>query len=483
MPFSHHTASRGSESRRTRWRTAYARWALLLGASLVALTSSAAAQSGLDDLNTAIARLAEEVMPSVVQIESGGFVPATNAGANSAVSLQATTGTGVIVDADGLIVTNAHVVAGAAQVHVRLGAFDGRPGRSIVQPRGRRLPAVVLGVDRETDLALLRIDATGLPPLELADSEQTRQGQLVLAFGSPYGFDSSVTMGIISSVARQLQPDDRVIYIQTDAPINPGNSGGPLVDVNGRVMGINTMNVSPSGTSTGLGFAVPSNIVRSVVAQLREHGVFVRGEIGVDARTITPELAAGLELARTDGVVIQDVLPRGPASNAGLRIGDIVLSLNDKPMENARQFAVNLYTAASGEIVQLEILRGEATSTYFVRVAVRPGQPQSVARFVDRQQRLIPRLGILAIAIDDAVSDLLPVLRIPNGILVTNVALSAGAPQGLFLPGDVIHAVNGQSPGSVDELESALTRIRRGESVVLQIERAGRLSFVVAELF
>ena len=211
--------------------------------------------------------------------------------------------------------------------------------------------------------------------------------------------------------------------------------------------------------------------------------MFVRGEIGVDARTITPELATGLQLARTDGVVIQDVLPRGPASIVGLRIGDIVLSLNDKPMENARQFAVNLYTAASGDIVRLEVLRGGVTSTYFVRVAVRPGQPQSVARFVDRQQRLIPRLGILSIAIDDALSNLLPVLRIPNGILVTDATLSAGAPRGLFLPRDVIHAINGQSLSSVEELESALTRITRGESVVLQIERDGRLSFVVAELF
>ena len=483
MPFRHLMTSRGSERPPTGWRTRCARWTLLLGASLVALTSSAAAQAGLDELNTAIARLAEAVLPSVVQIEGGGFVPMTGAGADAPVSLQATSGTGVIVDADGLVVTNAHVVAGAAQVHVQLGAFDGRPGRSIVQRRGRRLPAVVVGIDRETDLALLRIDATGLPFLELADSEQARQGQLVLAFGSPFGLDSSVTMGIISSVARQLQPDDPVIYIQTDAPINPGNSGGPLVDVNGRVVGINTMNVSPSGTSAGLGFAVPSNIVRSVVAQLREHGVFVRGNIGVDTRTITPGLAAGLQLARTDGVLIQDVLPGGPASNVGLRIGDIVLSLNGKPMENARQFAVNLYTVASGEIVQLEVLRGEATSTYFVRVAVRPGQPQSIARFVNRQQRLIPRLGILAIAIDDAVGDLLPVLRIPSGILVTNVALSAGAPQGLFLPGDVIHSINGQSPSSVEELENALMRIMRGESVVLQIERTGRLSFVVAELF
>ena len=479
----HLTASRRSEHPPTGWRARCTRWALLLGSSLIALTSGAAAQGGLDELNAAIARLAEEVLPSVVQIESRGFAPETEADADSAVSLRATSGSGVIVDADGLIVTNAHVVAGAAQIHVQLDASDGRPGRSIVQSRGRRLPAVVLGVDRETDLALLRIDATGLSPLELADSEQTRQGQLVLAFGSPYGFDSSVSMGIISSVARQLRADDRMIYIQTDAPINPGNSGGPLVDINGRVVGINTMNVSPSGQSAGLGFAVPSNIVRSVVAQLREHGVFVRGEIGVDARTITPELATGLQLARTDGVVIQDVVPRGPASTVGLRIGDIVLSLNDKPMENARQFAVNLYTAASGDIVRLQVLRGGVTSMYFVRVAVRPGQPQSVARFVDRQQQLIPRLGILGIAIDDALTNLLPVLRIPNGILVTDATLSAGAPRGLFLPSDVIHAINGQSLSSVEELERVLMPIMRGESVVLQVERAGRLAFVVAELF
>ena len=269
-------------------------------------------QDSLEELNTSIARLAEKVTPGVVQIQSNSFEPAGRAGDPGAVAIQSSTGSGVILSSDGLIVTNAHVVSGATRVHVQLVLFDGPPGQSVVRPRGRRLPAEVIGIDLETDLALLKVEASELPALELADSEQLRQGQIVLALGSPLGLENSVSMGIVSSAARQLEPDDRMIYIQTDAPINPGNSGGPLVNVEGKVVGINTMIFSQSGGNNGIGFAVPSNIVRSVVEQLRENGVFTRGQIGVEAQTITPELAVGLGLSRDYGVILSDVFRGEP---------------------------------------------------------------------------------------------------------------------------------------------------------------------------
>ena len=459
---------------------------VVLSALLVCMGSVPAESRGQDalrELNASIARLAESVTPGVVQVQSNSYEPAGRVGDPRAVAIQSNTGSGVILSSDGLIVTNAHVVSGARRVQVQLAFLDGPPGQSVVRPRGRRLPAEVIGIDLETDLALLKADARDLPVLALADSEQLRQGQLVLAFGSPLGLENSVSMGVVSSVARQLEPDDRMIYIQTDAPINPGNSGGPLVDVEGKVVGINTMIFSQSGGSNGLGFAVPSNIVRSVVGQLRENGVFTRGEIGVEAQTVTPELAAGLGINREYGVILSDVFPGGPAYEVDLRIGDIVLSLNGKTMENARQFLVNLYGLVPNGVVRLELLRGDEQISKSVTVRVQPDEPERVARLFDKQQRLVPRLGILGVAVADGVREFIPVLRRPDGILVTNLASAAGAPRGLFLPGDVIYSINSQILRSMGDLEATLAEYDAGDSAVLQVERRGRLSYIVVQLY
>ena len=190
-----------------------------------------------------------------------------------------------------------------------------------------------------------------------------KPGQIVMAFGSPLGLNASVTMGVVSAVARQLEPEDPMIYVQTDAPINPGNSGGPLVDADGRVVGINTLIYSQSGGHEGIGFAAPSNIVRNVFDQIRKTGRVRRGEIGVITQTITPLIAEGLGLSQDWGVVDSDVDPNGPGGRAGLQAGDIVLALDGKPMENGRQFQVNFYTRGVGAPVTLEILRGEARVT------------------------------------------------------------------------------------------------------------------------
>ena len=254
-------------------------------------------------------------------------------------SQQRGSGSGVIVDPSGYIVTNAHVVANATRVQVELTVPQEVTAsrRSILPPSGRLVGAQVVGIDAETDLAVLKVQVgRPLPSLELGDSDALKPGQLVMAFGSPLGLANSVSLGVVSAVARQVRPDHPMIYVQTDASINPGNSGGPLVDVRGQVVGISTFIISQSGGSDGIGFAAPSNIVRSVYDQIREQGQVIRGEIGVRAQTITPELAGALGLAQDWGVVLADVHPGGPADVAGFRIGDIVLSLDGKVMENAR---------------------------------------------------------------------------------------------------------------------------------------------------
>ena len=274
---------------------------VILFASVVAAGGRTPSRSAVSvrGLNETLVGIADELTPAVVMVATAGYqrVAYDPAGA-AAFGLRQGSGSGVIVSQDGYIVTNAHVVAGTTRIQVQLSSNGAQSGGSIVRPPGRVLRARLVGIDGETDLALLKVDAEHLPFLPLADSDAVRQGHLVVAIGSPVGLVSSVTMGVVSAVARQLQPDDRVVYLQTDAPINPGNSGGALVDLDGNLIGINTMILSQTGGGQGLGFAVPSNIVRFVVDQMRRTGFVLRGEIGVEAQTLTAGLAAALGLSR-----------------------------------------------------------------------------------------------------------------------------------------------------------------------------------------
>src|SRR5215203_601946 len=274
------------------------------------------AAAGVADLrlvSRTLEALSNQVAPAVVQVFAVGYEPPSDAAEErSLLAQQRSTGSGVILDPDGYIVTNAHVVQGAYRVQVQLAAPRRGTSRSIVGPRPRIVGAQVVAIDEETDLSVLKVDEHALPFLQLADSDSVRPGQLVLAFGSPLGLDSSVTLGVVSAVARQLTPEDPMIYIQTDAPINPGNSGGALVDTEGRLVGISTLIYSQSGGNEGIGFAAPSNIVRNIFEQIRKTGRVRRGEIGVSAQTITATLAEALSLADDAGVIVADVEEGSP---------------------------------------------------------------------------------------------------------------------------------------------------------------------------
>jgi serine protease Do len=338
-----------------------------------------------------------------------------------------------------------------------------------------------VGLDRETDIAVLKIEAKGLPFLRFGDSEQIRQGNLVFAFGSPFGLENSVTMGVVSSVARQVQPDDSMIYIQTDATINPGNSGGPLVDAEGRIVGVNTFIVSQASAGNSVGFAVPSNLAKTAYEQIRQNGRVRRGQIGVQLQTITPRLAQALGLEREWGVIIADVVPKSAAETAGLQIRDIVLSMNGKPMENARQFGVNIYQNA-GKTISVDVLRGTEKRTIEIAVLERPKDPDRILSHATSEKNLVPRLGILAVELNEQVTPLLPSLRKLSGVVVAGVVAEIGSQPDSFIPGDVIYAVNNTAVRSMDEFKAAVDSLKAGQPVAIQVERLGQLQFLIFDI-
>jgi serine protease Do len=439
----------------------------------------------LSDLSDASEALVDAVTPAVVQIVATGYAPAPvdprEPRDEAEIARRQAGGSGFIVDPAGYIVTNAHVVEGAEEVRVVLAsAVDADPGlRSIVRPRGRELAAEVVGVDRETDLAVLRIAERNLPALPFGDSDRLRRGEIVFAFGSPLGLEESVTMGVVSALGRQRGPEDPMVFVQTDAPINPGNSGGPLIDTAGAVMGVNTFILSQSGGSEGLGFAVPSNIARTVFEQIRKTGRVQRGKIGVHPQTLTPRLARALGLSADGGVVLADVEPGGPADSAGLQIGDVVLTLDGKPMENGRQLGVNLYRHSAGDIVEMEILRDGKRRKEFVAVQLREDGEERFDRLVSPEKNLVPELGIFAVEIEKDVEQMLPPLRKSGGLVVAGRAGAAPLAELPLAPGDVIFEVDGAPVSDLAGLRAALAKV--GDVGLLQIQRGTVLSFVAFE--
>jgi serine protease Do len=443
---------------------------------------SAAAAKTADndaDLSKAFESTTRLVAPAVVEIFSTSYAPGDGVVPRSAdlVSKQRASGSGVIVDPNGYIITNAHVVRGAQRLRVELSTLDS--GRSILSTRTRSVTAQVTGIDVETDLAVLKIEESQLPTMTFGDSDQLSAGQLVLAFGSPLGLQNSVSLGVISAVARQLEPESPMIYVQTDASINPGSSGGPLVDVRGRLVGINTLIASRAGGNDGLGFAVPSNIVRTVYEQIRKFGRVRRGDIGIRAQTVTQELASGLALSREYGVVLADVIPGSPAATAGLRTGDLVVSLDGKAMENGRQLQVNLYRRLIGDVVNLEILRDGQTLQVPVAMTERDDPFSSLSEAADPRENLVPRLGILAVTLDRRIAQMLPAVRVQSGVVVaSSVAGGIDAREGGLAVGDIVYAVNRKPVASVADLRTAVDAFKPGDPVVLHLERKGELLFL-----
>ena len=439
----------------------------------------------LVQLNSALESLAAKVSPAVVQILVTGFGPAReeNKSETALIVRQHAVGSGVVVDSSGYIMTNAHVVEGAQQIRVALPLTGGDSSGLVPVGKRRIVDARLIGLHKETDLALLKIDETGLPTLPLFSQQRPRVGQLVFAIGSPEGLQNSVTMGVVSALARQPDPSKAMTYIQTDAPINPGNSGGPLVDMNGAVVGINTFILSEGGGSEGLGFAIPARVVDFVYQSLKRHGHVHRVEIGAVAQDITPTLADGLKLPQRWGVVVVDVKPDGPAASAGLQIQDIILSADDRRIETLPALTSALYLHRIDQVVKMEILRGDQKKTLYIPAVEHRDQMDQLLDAVNPENSLVPKLGILAIDISGEIgTKLSSVLRIPSGVVVVGRAADLITPDTGLQAGDVIHQLNTTPIDSLATLRTAIGSLKVGDPVVLQVERDDGLTYVSFEM-
>jgi Do/DeqQ family serine protease len=342
---------------------------------------SAASDANTVPLNGSFAPVVKKAVPSIVNISSSRVVrsqelfPFLNDpilrqffGAVPREQRQHSLGSGVVVSPDGYILTNNHVVEGASDIEVSFGDQDQSPVR-------------VVGTDPQTDLAVVKLDRQGLTPLPLADSSKVEVGDIALAIGDPFGIGRTVTMGIISATGRgNLGIEGEEDFLQTDAAINPGNSGGALINTRGELIGVNTAILSPTGGNLGIGFAVPSNMARSVMEQIAKSGKVVRGYLGVVVQSITPDLAKEFGVANRNGALISEVESGSPAEKSRVRRGDIVLELNGKPLKDPRELQLTVSKMAPGTTINLTILRDGKQQQVAVTLGEEPAQEKTSER-------------------------------------------------------------------------------------------------------
>jgi len=459
--------------------------AVVLGVG--ALKKASAQQSQLPtpaDLSRTFINVAKQVKPAVVNIDvvektkqsamrlPEGFpqIPGLTDGPPRR---QQGTGSGVIVSADGYILTNNHVVGEATQINVKLAD-------------GREFKAKRIGTDKETDMAIIKIEAAGLPFARLGNSDALEQGEWVIALGSPFGLQQTMTAGIVSATGRDLPGGGQFThYIQTDASINPGNSGGPLVNMNGEVIGINTLIFSQSGTSSGVGFAVPSNLATKVYAQLIKSGKVTRAYLGVYLRPLNPAIAKAIGYDGTDGAQVQDITnASSPAAKAGLRSGDVIVEFEGKAVKSPAQLTEIVADMPVGKPAQLKYVRDGHVQTTTVNLGERPASGAETPN-EDKEEGEAGEaggaLGIAATNITPRMASELK-LKIQTGVIIQSVQEDSPAADAGLRRGDVIHRINRIPVTDRQDYLRALGSIRGEKEVALQIERGGQLQFVTVSL-
>ncbi|HQS57504.1 MAG: protease Do [Gallionellales bacterium 35-53-114] len=374
-------------------------------------------------------------------------------------------GSGFLISADGYILTNAHVVDAADKITVRL-------------TDQREFKARVIGADRRTDVALIKIEATGLPKVVQGDPAQLRVGEWVLAIGSPFGFDSSVTAGIVSGKGRSLQQENFVPFIQTDVAINPGNSGGPLFNMKGEVVGINSQIYSRSGGYMGLSFAIPIDVAMEVANQLRASGKVTRGRIGVVIQEVTRELADSFGLNKASGALISAVEKGGPADKAGIQASDVILKFDGKVVAMSKDLPRIVAATQPGSKVAVQLWRKGATKEVSLTVAEMPGDGRTArASKHDSSGEQIARLGI---NVTELTGEQKSQLEIEGGLLIDEVR-GANA-RGELQRGDIILDLGNTPIVSVEQLNNLLKTIPKGRTVALRVRRGETISYIPIKL-
>jgi len=377
-------------------------------------------------------------------------------------------GSGVVVTKDGYILTNNHVVDGADEVKVAL-------------QDGREFTAKVIGRDPKSDVAVIKIDATDLPAVPMADSDKVEVGDIVLAVGNPFGIGQTVTTGIVSATGRGgnlgLDYED---FIQTDAAINPGNSGGALVDAEGRLIGINTAILSRSGGNQGIGFAIPSDLARDVMGSLIKDGRVTRGYLGVMIQNVTPDLAKEFKLKDNQGALVGDVTPNSPAEQAGLKSGDVILNFNGKPVMDSRHLKLEVARAHPGEAIPVKVLRDGTVKSLEVTVKEVPGTELLAKNDSPKGEDTGTLNGVGVADIDSGARQQFQLPGHVKGVVVTQVDPNSASAEAGLRPGDVIQEINRKSVKDAEEAVK-LTEKATDKTTLLRVWRDGSSRYVVVD--
>jgi serine protease Do len=464
------------------------------GVTIVLLLTNARAQqsSGQDhnplaQLSEALQRVITRVTPAIVTVEVAGYARSDDDNDDSdpaqhdnyKVSKAHSLGSGVILDANGYIITNAHVVDGARRLRVTLDEkLRGSHAHVVDGLTSLVFEAHIIGIFEEADLALVKIDATGLPTVPIANSDTLQPGQLVFAVGSPEGYKNSVSMGVVSAVGRDSESGGGSSFIQTDAALNSGSSGGALVDTNGDLVGITTFIVTEGGGDEGLGFALPSKLVHSIFQDLKSTGHVAHGGIGVKLQNVTPTLARGLRISQDWGTIISDVDPGSSGENAGVQVQDLILTVDGHPIATVPQFMASFYGKRAGDHVQLELLRGPRRLSLTVPVVEYPEKPPDTAGL---ERGLLVKLGVVCAPLNHQDPSVATRLRSASGVMVVAKVVGSDVKTDL-MSGDIIRSVNRTTVTSVEGLRSIIDNLAPGDSAVLQIERRRQFQYVPIDI-
>ncbi|MBA1272168.1 DegQ family serine endoprotease [Stutzerimonas azotifigens] len=377
-------------------------------------------------------------------------------------------GSGFIISSDGYVLTNNHVVADATEIMVRM-------------TDRRELQAKVVGADPRADIALLKVEGQDLPAVTLGKSSELKAGEWVLAIGSPFGFDRSVTAGVVSATGRSLSAESYVPFIQTDVAINPGNSGGPLFNLAGEVVGINSQIFTRSGGFMGLSFAIPIDVALDVADQLRTEGKVSRGWLGVAIQEVNRELAESFGLERPAGALVAQVLENGPAAKGGVRVGDVILSVNGQPISMAADLPHQIGALRPGKLARLEVVREGSRTTLEVAVGTLPEQGQELASAAEPEMEIDQGSKRLGVRVNELTPEQKQEWDLQSGVVISEIINGPAAMIGLR-PGDIITHLNNHAINSVRTFTQVAEELPKHRSVSMRVLRQGRASFITFKL-